>query len=298
MVERRWAKVRGGSESLCCEGTTQWYDRVDAMIDVDEALETVDEATPLVSAITNNVTVRDVANIILEWGALPVMSDDRRDAVEMVAGAQGLLLNTGDVSEEGVETMVVTGESANDNGVPVVVDPVGAGATSVRSETAARLLSELDVAVVKANRGEIAALAGAKGAVRGVESVGGHADAGDHVAALARETGAAVVASGATDLVATPDADVYELDVGHSSMGEVVGTGCMLGGTCAAFAGAMADRGEAALAATFAFGLAGETAAGWDYRGPGSYLVNFHDAVAELEPPADATDRITPHGES
>jgi hydroxyethylthiazole kinase len=276
--------------------TTPWYDRVDPMIGVDEALAAVDEATPLVNAITNNVTVRDVANVILEWGALPVMSDDRRDAVEMVAGAQGLLLNTGDVSEAGVETMVATGESANDHGVPVVLDPVGAGATSVRSETAARLLSDLDVAVVKANRGEIAALAGAEGAVRGVESVGDHADAGDHAAALARETGAAVVASGATDLVATPDAEVYEVDAGHPAMGEAVGTGCMLGGTCAAFAGAIEDRGEAALAATLAFGLAGETAAEWDYRGPGSYLVNFHDAVAGLEPPADADERITPHG--
>jgi hydroxyethylthiazole kinase len=266
------------------------------MIDVDDALAAVDEAAPLVNAITNNVTVRDVANVILEWGALPVMSDDRRDAVEMVAGAQALLLNTGDVSEAGVETMVATGESANDHDVPVVLDPVGAGATAVRSETAARLLADLDVAVVKANRGEIAALAGAEGAVRGVESVGDHADAGGHAAALARETGAAVVASGATDLVATPDAGVYEVDAGHPAMGEAVGTGCMLGGTCAAFAGAVADRGEAALAATLAFGLAGETAAEWDHRGPGSYLVNVHDAVAGLEPPADAADRITPHG--
>ncbi|MFB6157752.1 MAG: hydroxyethylthiazole kinase [Haloferacaceae archaeon] len=266
------------------------------MIDVDEALATVDEATPLVNAITNNVTVRDVANVILEWGALPVMSDDRRDAVEMVAGAQGLLLNTGDVSEDGVETMVATGESANDHGVPVVVDPVGAGATSVRSETAARLLSDLDVAVVKANRGEIAALAGAEGAVRGVESVGDHADAGDHAAALARETGAAVVASGAADVVATPDGDVYEVDAGHPAMGEAVGTGCMLGGTCAAFAGAIEDRGEAAVAASLAFGLAGEAAAEWDYRGPGSYLVNLHDAVAGLEPPSGAADRVAPHG--
>jgi hydroxyethylthiazole kinase len=266
------------------------------MLSVDEALAAVDETTPLVNAITNNVTVRDVANVVLEWGALPVMSDDRRDAVEMVAGAQGLLLNTGDVSEDGVETMVATGESANDHGVPVVLDPVGVGATSVRSETAARLLSDLDVAVVKANRGEVAALAGAEGAVRGVESVGEHADAGDHAAALARETGAAVVASGATDLVATPDADVYEVDAGHPSMGEVVGTGCMLGGTVAAFAGAIEDRGEAALAATLAFGLAGEAAAEWDYRGPGSYLVNVHDAVAGLEPPDDADERVQRHG--
>jgi hydroxyethylthiazole kinase len=261
-------------------------------VDLGDALAAVETSSPLVNAVTNDVTVRDVANVVLEWGALPVMSDDRRDAVEMVAGAEGLLLNTGDVSEEGVETMVATGESANDHGVPVVVDPVGAGATTVRSETAARLLADLDVAVVKANRGEIAALAGAEGAVRGVESVGDHADAGEHAAALAAETGAAVVASGTTDLVAVPDGPVHEVTAGHPAMGEAVGTGCMLGGTCAAFAGALDDPGEAALAATLAFGLAGETAADWAHRGPGSYLVNLHDAVAGLEPPADAASRV------
>jgi len=264
-------------------------------VDLDAALATVDEATPLVNAITNDVTVNDVANVVLEWGALPVMSDDRRDAVEMVAGAQALLLNTGDVSEDGVETMVATGESANEHGVPIVLDPVGAGATTVRSETAARLCTDLDVAVVKANRGEVAALAGAEGAVRGVESVGEHADAGEHAAALAAETGATVVASGATDLVAVPDGPVYEVAAGHPSMGEVVGTGCMLGATCAAFAGAVAETPRAALAGTLAFGLAGEAAAGWDYRGPGSYRVNVHDAVAGLEPPADAAERVRRH---
>ena len=265
---------------------TQWS------VDVDGALAAVAEATPLVNAITNDVTVNDVANVILELGALPVMSDDRRDAVEMVAGAQSLLLNTGDVSESGVETMVATGESANDSGVPVVLDPVGVGATSVRSETSARLLSELDVAVVKANRGEVAALAGADGAVRGVESVGEHADAAEHAAALAAETTAVVVASGVTDLVAVPDGGVYEVEAGHPSMGDVVGTGCMLGAACAAFVGAVEDPAEACLAATLAFGLAGEQAAEWGYRGPGSYRVNVHDAVAGLEASADAAERV------
>ena len=272
------------------------YDTVvgvtDADLDLDTALAAVDEAAPLVNAITNDVTVTDVANAVLEWGALPVMSDDRRDAVEMVAGAEALLLNTGDVSETGVETMAATGESADEHGVPVVLDPVGAGATTVRSETAARLCADLDVAVVKANRGEVAALAGAEGAVRGVESVGDHADAGEHAAALAAETGATVVASGVTDLVALPGGPVYEVEAGHPSMGEVVGTGCMLGATCAAFAGAIDETPRSVLAGVLAFGLAGETAADWNYRGPGSYRVNLHDAVAGLEPPADAAERI------
>ena len=271
--------------------TIEWYDRVFPVVDVARACAAVDDTTPLVNAITNAVTVNDVANAILHWGALPVMSDDRRDAVEMVAGAEALLLNTGDVSERGVETMVAAGEAANDAGVPVVLDPVGAGATSVRSETAARLLDELDAAVVKANGGEVAALAGADGAVRGVEAVGDGGDAASHAAALAAETGAAVVASGATDVVATTDGRVHEVAAGDPMLGEVVGTGCMLGATCAAFAGAL-DADEAALAGTFAFGLAGEAAAAHDHRGPASYLVNLHDAVAGFEAPRDAADRV------
>jgi hydroxyethylthiazole kinase len=253
-------------------------------VELDADLTTVSEASPLVNAVTNNVTVNDVAQVILHWGGLPVMSDDEREVGDMVAGAQACLLNMGTVSEEGEATMIEAGESANENGVPVVVDPVGVGATPTRTRVAERLVDELDVACIKGNYGEITALAGEDAEVRGVESVGDYSDIATTAVACAQNYDTVVVASGETDLIATSDA-AYEISAGHSGMGSVVGTGCMLGATVATFAGAIEDTERAALAGTVAFGLAGEAAANGKFgevHGPGSYNVAFKDAIAGL----------------
>ena len=253
-------------------------------IELDTDLAAVTDASPLVNAVTNNVTVNDVAQVILHWGGLPVMSDDEREVGDMVAGAQACLLNMGTVSEEGEATMMEAGDSANKNGVPVVVDPVGVGATPTRDRVAERLADELDVALIKGNYGEITALAGEDADVRGVESVGDYSDIATTAVACAQKYDTVVVASGETDLVATDDA-AYEITAGHPDMGTVVGTGCMLGATVATFAGAIEDTERAALAGPVAFGLAGEAAAAGDFgevHGPGSYNVAFKDAVAGL----------------
>jgi len=253
-------------------------------VDLAESLDAVAEGSPLVNALTNNVTVNDVAQVILHWGGLPVMSDNEREVADMVAGAQACLLNMGTVSEQGESTMLTAGEAANENGVPVVVDPVGVGATPTRTRVGERLVSELDVAAIKGNYGEISVLAGDDAEVRGVESVGEYSDIATTAVACAQRFDTVVVASGATDVVATADT-AYELTVGHERMGTVVGTGCMLGATVATFAGAIDDDEQAALAGTVAFGLAGEAAAAeafGEVHGPGSYNVAFKDAVAGL----------------
>ena len=209
-------------------------------------LDAVAEAAPLVNAVTNNVTVNDVAQVILHWGGLPVMSDDEREVGTMVAGADACLLNMGTVSQAGEATTLGAGESANEHGVPVVVDPVGVGATPTRDRVAERLVSELDVAAIKGNYGEITALTGEDAEVRGVESVGEYSDIAATAVACAQAYGTVVVASGETDIVAT---------------------------------------GEAALLGTAAFGLAGEAAADGGfgaYHGPASYHVAFKDAIAGL----------------
>ena len=123
--------------------------------DLDGAFDAIAETGPLVNCITNAVTVNDVANAALFWGGLPVMSDDENDVVDMVAGADGLLLNMGTTDEQGVETMLAAGRSATEHGVPIVLDPVGVGATPARDETAQRLTSDLDIAVINGNYGEI-----------------------------------------------------------------------------------------------------------------------------------------------
>jgi hydroxyethylthiazole kinase len=267
-------------------------------IDLPAALDAIRTTQPLIDAVTNAVTVNEVANIILHWGALPVMADDRREVAEMVATSQGCLLNTGDVSEAGEETALAAGRAADEHDVPVVLDPVGVGATPTRTAVIEHLLGDLDVTIISGNRAEIGAIAGIAGAseadegseIRGVEAVG-DGETGDLAAAAlacAREAGAVAVASGETDVVADEDA-AYAITAGHPMMGRVVGTGCTLGATLSVFAASLDDPLAAALAGTAAYGLAGEQAAAGEYGtydGPASYEVAFHDAIAGL----DATD--------
>ena len=265
-------------------------------VDVAAALEAVGAAEPLVNSVTNTVTVNDVANVTLHWGGLPVMSDDEREVAEMVAGADACLLNMGTVDEAGEATMLAAGEAANEAGVPLVVDPVGMGATPTRTRIGTRLLEELDVTIVKGNHAEISALAGEDAEVRGVESVGEYADVAEAALSCAREHDIVAVASGETDVVAGPGA-AYEVAAGNEMMGRVVGTGCMLGVTLATFAaGVGIDRPlEAALSGTVAFGLAGERAAtDGEWNGPASYRIAFLDAVAGMgsEPPASGAGRV------
>lgn len=263
------------------------------------SLEAISAASPLVNAITNNVTVGDVANVILHWNGLPVMSDDEREVAEMLAAAQSCLINMGTVDEAGEETMVTAAQAANEQGIPVVLDPVGVGATPTRTAVATRIVEETDVAIINGNYGEIAALAGDDAEVRGVESVGEYGEIAEISMACARATGAVVVASGATDIVADATR-AYEVDVGDPMMGEFVGTGCMQGGSLAAFAGALQDTDTlaTALAGTTAYGLAGERAADHgEWNGAASYRIAFLDAIDQLDAetinPGAVTNRIT-----
>lgn len=260
----------------------------------DDGLAAVADAEPLVHALTNDVTTNDVAQVVRHWGGLPVMSQDDREVDDMVRGAAACLLNTGTLDAATEETMVVAGEAAAGAGVPVVLDPVGAGATPTRDRVARRFAADLGPAIVKGNYGEVTALAGADATVRGVESVGDYPDVAETALACAREFETIVVASGETDIVATAET-AYEVRAGDPMLGQVVGTGCMLGATLAAFVGAFEDADRAALLGTLAFGLAGERAASGDFGtvyGPASYHTAFKDAVAGLQ----GTDVVDPAG--
>ncbi|MFC3958217.1 hydroxyethylthiazole kinase [Halovivax cerinus] len=255
--------------------------------DLSDALTALEAGSPLVQHLTNRVTMNDVAQVTLHWGGLPVMSDTPGDAEEMVHGASAVLLNIGTASPQEVETMAAVGAAANELDVPVVFDPVGVGATPTRDEYAEQLLSTVDFTAIKGNYGEVSALAGVEADVAGVESVGEYEEIADTARALADSTGATVVASGVTDVLATTD-EVFEIAAGHERMGQIVGTGCVLGATIATFAGVVDDAAEAALAGTIAFGLAGEQATSTDHDGPESYRVAFLDTIASMEPDAVA----------
>ncbi len=259
-------------------------------IDVDvtgtalaNSLETLADTEPLVQHLTNEVTMNDVANLTLHWGALPVMADSFGDAGEMAEIASAVLLNIGQVPDGKVEAMHEAAKIATERGIPIVLDPVGVGSTPSRDAVAESLLDAFEFAVIKGNYGEISALAGVEADVKGVESIGDYDEIEETARSLADSTGAVVVASGVTDLVATGDR-VVRLTAGHERLGEVVGTGCMLGATIAAFAGSIEEPETAATHATLAFDIAGEQAAEVDHNGPASYRTAFHDTVAGLSP--------------
>ncbi|MDA8065876.1 MAG: hydroxyethylthiazole kinase [Thermaerobacter sp.] len=256
-----------------------------------EILEKIRADRPLVHHITNQVTISECANVTLALGALPVMADAPEEVVEMVALASALVLNIGTLSRKQVDTMLLAGREANRRGVPVVLDPVGAGATALRTESAKLLLRELEVAVVKGNAGEMAILAGGTGQVRGVESVGAAGEPADIARDFARNYGTVAVVTGPEDAVSDGRRTAL-VGNGHPRMGTVVGTGCMAASVLGAFCACDSDHWRAAVAAMAAFGLAGERAAGTQ-AGPGAYKAAFFDAVHLLTPAAvDAEGRV------
>jgi hydroxyethylthiazole kinase len=200
----------------------------------------------------------------------------------MVALAGALVLNLGTLSPHWVDAMLAAGRAANERGVPVVLDPVGAGATRYRTETAKRILDEVDVTVVRGNAGEVATLVGVAAEVRGVESIGGAGDPAELARVAGRTLGAVASVTGPVDHVSDGE-QVIAVANGHPLLASITGTGCMSSAITGCFL-AVADSPLAgAVEALVAFGVAGEDAAR-EARGPGSFHVALYDALAALEP--------------
>jgi hydroxyethylthiazole kinase len=257
-------------------------------IDPGGTLATIRERKPLVHNITNYVVMNETANAILALGALPVMAHAEEEVREMVGLAGALVLNIGTLSERWIEAMVVAGTAANERSIPVVLDPVGAGATSYRTTTAKRLLDAVDVTVLRGNAGEVATLVGVEAEVRGVESVGVGGDAAELAREAARSLGVVASVTGAVDHVSDGER-AAAVSNGHELLAAVTGTGCMSSAMTGCFLAAKDDPFEAAVEALVAFGVAGEDAAA-GASGPGSFHVNLYDALAGLEP-ATLTER-------
>ena len=237
---------------------------------------------PLVHHITNSVTINDCANITISAGAAPVMAEAPEEVAEMVSAAGALVLNIGTLSQGQVDAMLIAGRRANVLGIPVILDPVGAGATRFRTETAWRLLDSLDVAVLKGNAGEIGVLAGTGGSVRGVDSGGIAGDPVETVRECARATGTVVAMTGDVDVVADKRR-VFQVRNGNPMMDHLSGTGCMAASVTGAFAAIADDYAVSSAAALAAFGLAGERAAA-GARGPYSFRTALFDELSVLTP--------------
>ncbi len=251
-------------------------------IDPGATLGVIRERKPLVHNITNYVVMNETANAILALGALPVMAHAEEEVAEMVGLAGALVLNIGTLSPSWVEAMLAAGRAANERGVPVVLDPVGAGATAYRTETARRLLAEVDVAVLRGNAGEVATLVGIEAEVRGVESVGGAGDPAELARAAARTLGLVASVTGPVDHVSDGDRSAA-ISNGHALLASITGTGCMSTALTGCFLAGKDEVFEAAVEALVAVGVAGEDAAS-DAKGPGSFHVALYDAIAGLDP--------------
>ena len=248
---------------------------------MSELLTHVRTKRPLVHHITNYVTVNDCANITISAGAAPVMADAPEEVCEMVTFAGALVLNIGTLNKEQVESMLLAGGTANDRHIPVILDPVGAGATCFRTESAQRLLDELKITILKGNAGEIGTLAGAEARVRGVDSHGVNGDLLKITKHFANQAGMTVVVSGATDIV-TDGNRLILVENGHPMMGRISGTGCMAASVTGAFVSVTDDPVLASAAALAAFGIAGEKAAS-GARGPSSFKTALFDEMAALK---------------
>ena len=230
------------------------------MIDPGATLGVIRERRPLVHNITNYVVMNETANAILALGALPVMAHAKEEVAEMVGLAGALVLNIGTLSEQWIEAMLLAGAAANERGVPVVLDPVGAGATAYRTATAKRIVDELDVGVLRGNAGEVATLVGVEAEVRGVESVGGGGDPAELAREAARTFGLVAAVTGAVDHVSDGERSAAIAN-GHELLASITGTGCMATAMTGCFLAGKDDAFEAAAEALVAFGVAGEDAA-------------------------------------
>ena len=255
-------------------------------------LDNVRKTTPLVHNITNYVTVNDVANVLLACGGSPIMSDDLQDVEDITSICGGLNLNIGTLNHNTIPSMFAAGKKANQLGHPVVLDPVGAGASALRTETALKLLEEVKFAVIRGNISEVKTLAAGSGKTRGVDADVADAVTEDNLdasvafaKAVAAQFGAVVAITGAIDLVADGET-CYVIRNGRPEMGKITGTGCQLSGLTAAYVVANPDRPlEAAAAAVASMGLAGEI--GWSHMQPtdgnSTYRNRIIDAIYHLD---------------
>jgi hydroxyethylthiazole kinase len=227
--------------------------------------------------------MNETANATLALGALPVMAHAQDEVEEMAAIAGALVLNIGTLSPHWVDAMLLAGRVANERGIPVVLDPVGAGATTYRTETAKKILDELDVTVLRGNAGEIATLVGVDAEVRGVESIATGGDPADLARRAGRQLGLVASVTGAVDHVSDGET-LISIANGHPLMATITGTGCMSSALTGCFLAVnRAEPLNAAAEALVAFGVAGEDAA-QGAKGPGSFHVALYDALAALDP--------------
>ena len=246
------------------------------------AVAAVRTKSPLVHNITNYVVMNNTANALLAIGASPVMAHWVSEMEEMTAIAGSLVINIGTLDDKWIDGMLAAGKAAAKRGIPIVLDPVGAGATSQRTEAAMKIIDQCHPTIIRGNASEIMALVDASVKSKGVDSNASSDDALESAKRLASETGAVVVISGAVDYI-TDGTKVHTVEGGDPIMTAVTGMGCSASALTGAFASAVEDTMTAATATMAVMSLAGERAAA-KARGNGSMQMHFLDELYNIHP--------------
>lgn len=247
-----------------------------------ENLSKIRADKPLIHNITNYVVMNYTANVLLSMGASPVMAHAENEVEEMVSFAGALVLNIGTLSDPWIHGMIKAGNKAREMGTPVVLDPVGSGATILRTRTAKKIIQETGVSIIRGNASEILSLRNDDSITRGVDAVHAVEDAAGIATALAKELGATIAITGPEDIV-TDGSRVAKILGGHPLMTRVTGTGCSATAITGAFSAVDPDPFTAACSALAYFGLAGKKA-GELAAAPGSFMIALLDALYIITP--------------
>ena len=239
------------------------------------------EKKPLIHNITNYVVMNYTANALLACGASPVMAHAEDEVEEMVSLAGALVINIGTLSGPWIESMLKAAKCANQLKVPVILDPVGAGATTLRTRTSRRFVEEVSTTVIRGNASEVLSLAEKGSGTKGVDSIHTVEEAADSAASLSKGLKTTLAITGKVDLV-TDGKRMFRVFNGHEMMGRVTGTGCTATAIIGAFLAVDGDAVEAAATALAYFGLAGEKAA-LQGSAPGTFQIALLDALYTID---------------
>ncbi|WP_433748353.1 hydroxyethylthiazole kinase [Falsibacillus pallidus] len=252
------------------------------MMNISEKLERLREMKPLVHNITNVVVTNFTANGLLALGASPVMAYAKEEVEEMASIAGAVVLNIGTLNKEVIDSMILAGKAANQQGVPVLLDPVGAGATRFRTDMANKILEEVQIDVIRGNAAEIANLLGIDWQIKGVDAGDGKGDAAEIALQAAKKWNCTAVVTGKIDS-ASDGKDTYLIENGHPMMTQVTGTGCLLTSVIGSYCAVESNHLAAAVAALTSYGIAAEMAAvKTGELGPGSFQIQFLNELANL----------------
>ena len=253
-------------------------------MDIKEQIRAVFEALEakkaLVHHITNYVTVNDCANVVLALGASPIMADEQSEVEEMVGICDALVLNIGTANERTIASMLTAGQAANAKGIPVVLDPVGVGATIFRRQSVAKLMDAISFSVIRGNMAEIKTIAGLEAKSAGVDSLEEERDGAIIAQKLAEKLRCVVAITGKIDIV-SDGKRCYALENGDVTLTNVTGTGCMSTSLIGSFIGASNNALGSAVAGILTMAIAGEMAD--KSKGMGTFHVALIDAISQMD---------------